>query len=250
MIDLALIRSLEERGFNAWPARQTILLGGWVLRLSGGYTKRANSVNPLNPTLPFREVKAAAESIYALHRLPTIFRLSPLAAPEIDRALDDAGYVTFDPSLVLVAPLSDSPGDGDVGIGETPSQAWLEGFAAANGIGGAHRPIHDRMVGAIAMPKAFATVFENGDAVGFGLGVYERGAVGVFDLVVAPSARGRGHGRALTRALLQWGRKAGARHAYLQVREQNALARKLYAGLGFDEAYRYHYRVPHSVDPC
>ena len=66
-------------------------------------------------------------------------------------------------------------------------------------------------------------------------------------LAQAPSERGRGLGRALTSALTQWGRSAGARTAYLQVREQNATARRLYAALGFQEAYRYHYRVPNTV---
>ena len=45
----ALVRALEERAFNAWPAHQTVFHRGWVLRLSGGYTKRANSVNALVP---------------------------------------------------------------------------------------------------------------------------------------------------------------------------------------------------------
>lgn len=80
--------------------------------------------------------------------------------------------------------------------------------------------------------------------LGFGLAVTDRGMVGLFDIVVAPSERGRGHGRALTRSLLAWGRSAGAHTGYLQVREANDAARRLYAGLGFIEAYRYHYRVP------
>ena len=45
----ALVRALEERAFNAWPAHQTVFHRGWVFRLSGGYTKRANSVNALVP---------------------------------------------------------------------------------------------------------------------------------------------------------------------------------------------------------
>jgi GNAT superfamily N-acetyltransferase len=102
------------------------------------------------------------------------------------------------------------------------------------------------MVSLIAMPGGFATLNENGRAIGFGFAVYEREAIGLFDIVVVPSARGRGNGRILAGALLQWGWQAGARQAYLQVREQNEGARKLYAGLGFQEFYGYHYRVPNS----
>ena len=44
MID---VLGLEERGFNAWPAPRNVYFGGWVFRLGGGYTKRANSANAL-----------------------------------------------------------------------------------------------------------------------------------------------------------------------------------------------------------
>lgn len=249
MIDMDEIRALEERAFNAWPARRTVLCGGWVLRLSDGYTKRANSANALQPNMPFTAVRAAAEALYARHDLPPVFRLSPLAPPEADRELDAAGYAFFDPSLVMVADLAEPGASADVEIAEAPPAAWLDGFAAANGIAAVQRPIHDLMVSSIIMPAAFATLRKNGKPVGFGLAVCERGAVGLFDIVIAPSERGRGMGRALTRALMQWGHSTGARSAYLQVREQNPAARRLYAALGFREAYRYHYRVP-NVAPA
>jgi N-acetylglutamate synthase len=247
MNDIADIREFEERAINAWPAFQSIIFGGWVLRLSKGYTKRANSVNAINPTAPFDDVRAASERLYARHGLPAIFRLSPLATPEADKALANAGYSIFDPSLVLFAPLSGGMSDGNVRIEEAPSAAWLDGFAAANEIAAQDRAIHDRMVSLIAMPTAFATLIENERAIGFGLAVYERGAVGLFDIVVVPPERGRGNGRKLTNALLQWGWQTGAQKAYLQVRERNTGAHKLYTGLGFREAYRYHYRVPNSA---
>ena len=247
MIDIEQIRAFEERSFNAWPALETIAVGGWIFRLSGGFTKRANSVNATRFAASFDGVRQQAEELYARHNLPAIFRLSPLAAPDADRELEAAGYAVFDPSFVLVAPLSESGVDGDVEIEPVPSRNWLDGYAAANDVGPAKRPIHDRMVSSIAMPAAFATLRADGRAIGFGLAVCERGAVGLFDIVIAPPERGGGKGRALTGALLRWGRRNGADSAYLQVRQQNEIARKLYAGLGFREAYRYHYRVPGPV---
>ena len=38
-------------------------------------------------------------------------------------------------------------------------------------------------------------------------------------------------------------RREGAQTAYLQVREENEVARALYASLGFRDAYRYTHRV-------
>jgi len=45
--ELAAVRGLEERAFNAWPALQTVLVDGWAFRWANGYTKRANSANAL-----------------------------------------------------------------------------------------------------------------------------------------------------------------------------------------------------------
>jgi ribosomal protein S18 acetylase RimI-like enzyme len=42
---------------------------------------------------------------------------------------------------------------------------------------------------------------------------------------------------------MAWGRDEGAHSAYLQVREDNEVARALYESLGFESAYRYSHRV-------
>jgi len=39
--------TIKEQTMNVWPSLQTILLAGWIIRMAGGYTKRANSVNPI-----------------------------------------------------------------------------------------------------------------------------------------------------------------------------------------------------------
>ena len=61
--------------------------------------------------------------------------------------------------------------------------------------------------------------------------------------MVRPDLRGKGFGRRLTKALMAAGRSAGARHAYLQVSEDNTIARRLYESLGFVTAYTYTHRV-------
>lgn len=244
-VDLLQVRALEERAFNAWPARQTVFHRGWIFRLAGGFTKRANSVNALEPGAPFEGVREAAEALYALQGLRPVFRISPLVSDSAQQALEDAGYTIFEPTCVMQARLpAGGPQSTSVKIAQTPTPEWLDGFAAANGVAEAHHATHHAMVQSIALPCAFATVRHQGRAVGFGLAVRERGAVGLFDIVVAHGHRGQGHGRALVQALMQWGRAGGAESAYLQVRGDNATARRLYAALGFADIYRYHYRVP------
>ena len=255
MID---VLGLEERGFNAWPAPQTVFFSGWVFRLGGGYSKRANSANALGgggrhemragsvnawtPKRDFSEVMAEAERFYATHAQPAIFRLSPLAGPDADATLAASGYERLDPSAVMVAPLAGAAPDARVRLAPGPTPAWLNGIAAAQGVAPSHRLIHDRIVQAIAWPAAFATAEVDGVVAGFGLAVAERGAVGLFDIVVRPEFRGQGVGRALTRTLMAWGRDGGAESAYLQVGDANSRARQLYESLGFRTAYAYHYR--------
>jgi ribosomal protein S18 acetylase RimI-like enzyme len=55
------------------------------------------------------------------------------------------------------------------------------------------------------------------------------------DLFVRREAQGRGLGRALVQAALERARARGCRRVELDVDEDNEAARKLYAGLGFDE---------------
>ncbi|MEU8087086.1 GNAT family N-acetyltransferase [Micromonospora sp. NPDC049101] len=71
---------------------------------------------------------------------------------------------------------------------------------------------------------------ESGRPVGTGLGMSTSGVVGVFNIAVVPSARGRGLGRTITEAVLRDGIAAGADAAYLQ---SSAMGRALYESMGF-----------------
>lgn len=57
--------------------------------------------------------------------------------------------------------------------------------------------------------------------------------VHLLDVIVAPSARRRGHGRELVTALLEHARARRARLVLLEVRKSNHAARSLYEKLGF-----------------
>jgi ribosomal protein S18 acetylase RimI-like enzyme len=72
--------------------------------------------------------------------------------------------------------------------------------------------------------------------------VVEAGYVGLYDIVTNAEHRRQGHGRRLIGDLLTWAKGEGAHMAYLQVMLNNEPALRLYAGLGFEEVYRYWYR--------
>jgi len=238
------VLALEEHALNAWPASRTVAVGGWALRLSDGYTKRANSANALSPSSPFDKVREAAERLYRDEGLPPIFRITPLAGADADVQLDRAGYQLIEPSLVMTAAV-DAVADVAAGeIADAPSSEWLDGYARASGLAEGMREKHAAILGRIHAPAAFVTLRRDDETAGCGLAVYAREVVGLFDIVVSPSLRGRGYGRALTGELMNWARRKGARSAYLQVHRSNAPALSLYNHLGFAEAYGYHYRIP------
>ena len=130
--DPASVQDLERRAFRAWPALQTRETGGWVQRLSGGYTKRANSINALSANPDFSPALATSlEQPYRDAGLPPVWRLSPLAPPAVEAALAARGYRRIDESLVQRAALENRFRlDPEVTFAPAPSSDWLAGFAA------------------------------------------------------------------------------------------------------------------------
>ncbi len=244
-ITSAGIRGLEERAFNAWPALQTVVADGWLMRFANGYTKRANSLNAWQPGCPVATVVDLARGVYGRAGLPLVVRLSPLAEPSADDVLSARGFGKLDETIVMALPLQPVcfALDPAAIIMPRPNAEWEHGFAEANRVPDRHRPTHDAMLAAIRWPAAFASLVEGGRTLAFGLAVAERGKVGLFDIVTTPAARRQGAGRRLVQSLLAWGVAAGCDEAYLQVVATNAPALALYRELGFAENYRYHYRI-------
>ena len=97
------VRRLEELAFRGWPALESRDLAGWRLRFSKGYTKRANSINPLGVDAQCTsEVVSALEAPYlGLGQTPT-WRLTPLAPSAIGPLLAGRGYRSIEQSLLQV----------------------------------------------------------------------------------------------------------------------------------------------------
>ncbi len=250
MTDPALVQTLETRLINAWPAFETQIVEGWVVRFAKGYSKRANSASPLvaGASLDDAAIDQIVAEFVALRLRPT-FRLTGLQAPDVDGRLARRGFVEFEPTYGMVAPLSEimvEPqvvGEQAVKIEPKAKGRWLKEVAASYGGDKANDVVLKEIVERIRLPAAFATLELDERAAAWGLGVVERGYLGLFDIVVRPDLRGLGLGRQIVCALTAWGRNAGAAQAYLQVREDNEVARDLYRTLGFTDAYRYTHRV-------
>ena len=250
MPDPALVQALETRLVNAWPALETQIVDGWIVRFANGYTKRANSASPLVAGASLDE--AAIDQIVAqfeAHGLRPTFRLTGLEAPDVERQLAARGFIEIEPTYGMVASLSELTIDTEVAIDpavvvETkPNTRWLKDVAAAYGGDKADYARLTEIVERIRQPTGFAALTIDDRPAAWGMAVVERGYVGLFDIVVAPDLRGLGLGKHIVCALTGWARKAGAGRAYLQVREENEVARDLYRTLGFTDAYRYTHRV-------
>lgn len=241
-----MIRRLEELAMRAWPALETVESDGWVLRFSEGYTRRANSVHPLEPGgCRLADKMGEAEELYAERGLPTIFKLTPASLPEtLDEALAARGYAVEARTLVYVAEALPHD-DGGILIETAPARAarWREAFHRMSDVPPHRQAIHERILAAIPWATAFATVEEEGRTVGCALGVVESEWLGIFDVIVDHAVRRHGYGELLTRGLMGWGCRAGATTAYLQVMAGNLPALALYQKLGFRERYGYWYRV-------
>jgi len=230
---------------NAWPALRTMLCDGWVFRGSNGYTKRANSASALESRGSFTATLIEAERFYGSLGAPAVFRLSPLAGHDTDRILADCGYRVLDETIAMTATLKPEPhSDDSISIDRDCVSAWESGYADAQALADNERRAHRAILDRIAPLKtAFATAYDGGCAVAFGLGVVERDRLGLFDIVTLPEARRRGLARQLVGALMAWGASEDATTAWLSVVADNERAKPLYAQLGFREQYRYHYRV-------
>jgi ribosomal protein S18 acetylase RimI-like enzyme len=241
-----LLMRAEEAALAAWPALRELVHDGWVLRFSEGYTKRANSVNPLLPgRRPLAEKILRCEALYRANGLPTVFRLPSFLPPEIDAALAARGYETVDETLTRHMELRDFTAAPDPAIllADAPGEAWLDGFAAISGLDARQRALHHRILRQIAVPAAYAVICEGGAIAAVAIGAIWDRMVSFHSVATHPEHRRKGLGRRIMLSLLAWAKAAGAESACLQVVAANAPAIALYDGIGFtQEVSRYRYR--------
>lgn len=243
----SLIRQLEELSLNALPAMQTSYVDGWVMRFANGYTKRANSVNPLYSSFTDVETKIAyCESMYAVRKQPTVFKMTTVSEPhDLDSQLLKQGYREEPGASVQLLSLDalDKPNEGRVTLSADANDQWLNAYFRLNNVQERYMPVMRHMLEHIAPQKCLAAVHVNGQIAAVGLGVLDRGFLGLFDIVTEPNLRQKGYGHQLMLYLLNWGKANKADYAYLQVTLSNGPALYLYEKLGFHEIYRYWYRV-------
>jgi len=245
MSDIELKWRVEEACLNAWPSPRQILLHGWILRFSGGSTRRTNSVNPLRwERRSAPGIIAAAEKLYGGMGRPAAFRLPDMAS-DIDEALNRRGYVLDQDVATLVADLTgpDSLPPSEAMLADSPDEAWIAAHRQVRGIGEEDIAIYRQMLDTIVLPKRFSSVRDGATVCAIAYGVIHDGLLVIESVATFESFRKRGMGFRAVAGLMEWGRRQGAEAACLQVVADNRPARALYERLGFTrDLYHYHYR--------
>ena len=247
-----LIQLIETYSQQAWPAPQQTLLEGWHIRYGGGYTRRANCVNPVahQPGDVDARINQCEEFYRALDQ-PVVFRITPLIQPpDLDVLLEKRGYrhEALTSVQVLETLPASAAADPELEIAGVLNDDWLQAFAALSGVSRANQSALSEILGGISTDRAFAALYpeESGrdnPPAATGLAVLQEDTLGLFDVVTDIRWRGRGLAGRLMDGLLGWGRSRGGTRAYLQVMEDNLAALGLYHKLGFRHLYHYHYRV-------
>ena len=259
-IRLQEYQQLEIMSFKAWPALNETERGGCFFRLSEGYTKRANSANPVlhdmkNPGL----LIDSCISVYRNAGLTPVFKIIDTEKyTKLDARLEALGWSKIDPTAVMTAELEPAgqaaaaEEDVNIIVEDRITSGWIENYYRVSGIKPEHKDIAGKMLREIDAPVIAVSVSlsaadgrtaEPAGIAACGYGHISGDAVGLFDITVAPAYRNKGLGRLLVRSIMNKAADAGCSRAYLQVVEENAPAVNLYRSEGFSEVYGYWYRI-------
>lgn len=245
----ASFRELAPVCARAWPPVESEPLGGWLLRASGGFTRRANSVLPLgDPGVPLDAALARVRQWYAERELPPYIQTATGAEgtqEELCAALEEHGWrreVTAEVRIAALARIGDLAAEvSRVRLDRAPDEAWLSRYQRV----GAPGPEVTAVLGGGPSVWFAAVPGAEGEApAAIGRCVVDGRWAGFMAVEVAPEHRRRGLATAVMTALARQATDEGAAAAWLQVEADNEGARALYDGMGFATHHRYHHFRP------
>ncbi|HSG26723.1 MAG TPA: GNAT family N-acetyltransferase [Anaerolineales bacterium] len=255
-MELSQIRLIEELAANAWRPEVEQHLGGWRARYSGGNSRRVNSVWPNAPlgAASLQEGVEWAEAFYDRRGVSPCFQLCPAAQPaELHQVLSERGYRFYAHTQVQVQSIATllgitAPSVERAIAADTLTDTWFELYTSASGYSAESLPVRRGILSRIGPAAHFVSLHHAGQLSAVGLGVVERGWLGVFCVVTSPISRQQGLATGVMHALAEWGRQQNAEQIYLQVMEDNQPALSLYSKLGFTRLYQYYYAVKDGKD--
>ena len=242
----ALIRNLEEYSFRALPALTTRYYHGWLLRFANGYTRRANSVNPLYGFSDDIDHQISlVEDAYKRAELQPTFKLTDASQPgDLDERLAHRGYENSETVAIMTYALDDTLPSMDPAVKfQTQFDSnWRDPFYRLSEVATDQQKTVAKLFDKSSNTTGYALLCEDGQAVACGRAVIHDDWAGLYSITTATDFRRRGYGTRITESLMAWAQAQGASNVYLQVHSQNDAALTLYDKLGFKTAYHYWYR--------
>jgi len=240
------VETFERAGLEAWPGIDVKWDGNWVRRAAGGYTKRANSAQCFDPNddTDVEDRIIGASSWLVVRGVKPVFRTTPLSAPALNEALDEASWDTIDPSYLYAMELGDHEPDAETRLVTVLDQTFLAAQQKLQNYSEATLNAMRALLGAMQVSATGIMVVRDDEVVASGLMAISNGIVITGNVVTDPTRRRQGLAGAMMRTGLHWAKENGAKIAALNVQADNPAAQALYQGLGFAHQYDYHYRIP------
>ena len=236
------INEIEKLSDTTWPATEVIEYGKWRLRISGGFTMRANSVLPMGAAPHGEPASSLAQAVdhvvktYSEKNLTPAFSIPLPLYQGLDEYLDSQGWQIKVDSQFLVKDIEgdskETQSEYNFEILDFPSHEWLE-------LQSDHRleNLMKRYPARYGVIKSGPTVIAVGRIATMGTWSI---ATRVF---VEPSQRGKGVGRFLMNKLIAAASSDGATKISLQVDVANVAALALYKSMGFRIHHSCKYRA-------
>lgn len=250
--DRAFLSRAEDAGLNASAPPQQRWVDGWLVRTCPGKAQRARCINAVaHGCRPVAEKLEECAALYAGLGLPLLVRITPFTQPaDLDATLRQQGFHFHDDTRVMVLPvlargdLQPPPRPAGADWRELAPTAYAEAVGALRGSSPeAIRAHAERLLSSPVPYRGYALVRED-RVLACGQFAQEGPLVGLYDVATDVRQQRQGLGTWLCKQLLTTAISEGsARSAYLQVGADNHAARRIYARLGFVDAYSYHYRA-------
>ena len=181
----------DRLALPGWLPAESEALGEWVLRASGGFSSRGNSVFALgDPGVDLDEAAARVAQWYRARSLPPRAHVRPEG--RVAAAFEEAGWSTFEPTLLMLAPVSrvlrslGTRSTVQVRHDVAVDAGWLATDARAASFGEAARSVLE------AGEVTFVTVRDGGTVLARGRGAFHGDWVGVSCLWTREDLRGTG----------------------------------------------------------
>lgn len=236
------INELEKLSDVTWPAAETIEFGKWRLRISDGFTMRANSVLPTGaapigePAAPLIEAVDQVKKIYSEKNLTPTFTIPLPLYQELDEYLESQGWPIKVGAQFLIKDIGiealDVNSEYIFEVSDKPSTDWL------------NLQSDHRLENLMNRYPARYGLIKSGEKI---IAVGRIATLGTWSiatrLFVDPTQRGKGVAKYLMNKLIEVAKTDGATKVGLQVDIENASALALYRSMGFREHHSYRYRV-------